>query len=256
MRGDEPAIPRSAIRMECLSCRYSLVGLERGECPECGRGFDPGDARTFFLDTGIRPPLFHRGLARVAPPRWLHGVLVVGLAAALVWASSPNGALNDMAALVPMLIVFALLPAWAFMAGLHFVTRRVMQFKGEPLPARRWVWLVTPVILCSYLVLWRTGAVFWARWEHARHEFGLVQQQIAASGANTQASQFKVPARVGTFDVVRFDYLPDGTIQIHLGDSEQYTDTPARLEIGPSAPTGSPAEAELTDGWWLCWDNT
>ncbi|QKK07991.1 MAG: hypothetical protein HND58_07245 [Planctomycetota bacterium] len=30
-----------------MACQYDLRGLTTGVCPECGRGFDPDDARTF-----------------------------------------------------------------------------------------------------------------------------------------------------------------------------------------------------------------
>lgn len=33
--------------MWCLRCEYDLRELSEGVCPECGRGFDPGDPATF-----------------------------------------------------------------------------------------------------------------------------------------------------------------------------------------------------------------
>jgi hypothetical protein len=39
-------------RMFCKKCGYALVGLESRVCPECGRGFDPSNRRTF----ATRPP--------------------------------------------------------------------------------------------------------------------------------------------------------------------------------------------------------
>jgi len=33
--------------MYCKGCRYDLRGLEADRCPECGREFDPADARTY-----------------------------------------------------------------------------------------------------------------------------------------------------------------------------------------------------------------
>jgi len=33
--------------MYCKQCCYPLSQLRTPACPECGRGFDPGDARTF-----------------------------------------------------------------------------------------------------------------------------------------------------------------------------------------------------------------
>ncbi|MEM1109554.1 MAG: hypothetical protein AAGH99_12785 [Planctomycetota bacterium] len=33
----------------CHDCDYPLHGLERHVCPECGRGFDPENARSYKL---------------------------------------------------------------------------------------------------------------------------------------------------------------------------------------------------------------
>ena len=38
----------------CLGCGYILDGLPEPRCPECGRGFDPLDSRTYR--TGPHPP--------------------------------------------------------------------------------------------------------------------------------------------------------------------------------------------------------
>ncbi len=53
-------------RAFCRGCGYALFGLESRNCPECGRGFDPGDARTYSR----RPP-------RGAVWRWGRRVLVL-----------------------------------------------------------------------------------------------------------------------------------------------------------------------------------
>lgn len=41
-----PAIAATP-RMFCKGCGYALAGLESRLCPECGRGFDPANRRTF-----------------------------------------------------------------------------------------------------------------------------------------------------------------------------------------------------------------
>jgi hypothetical protein len=61
-------------RVFCKGCGYALVGLQSTQCPECGRGFDLGNRRTFAR----RPP-------RSALWRWgrrvLAGVLLLLLTA-------------------------------------------------------------------------------------------------------------------------------------------------------------------------------
>ena len=43
----------------CVQCGYDLHGNTSNRCPECGRGFDPGDPTTFATDDGrsMRGPL-------------------------------------------------------------------------------------------------------------------------------------------------------------------------------------------------------
>ena len=47
--------------MACIDCGYSLVNLNRGRCPECGRAFDPGNHKSFrHSDSEPAPlPFFH-----------------------------------------------------------------------------------------------------------------------------------------------------------------------------------------------------
>ncbi|MCH7702587.1 MAG: hypothetical protein IID37_12960 [Planctomycetes bacterium] len=44
-------IPESA---QCRSCGYRLRDLPDPVCPECGRGFDPGDSKTYIADPDRR----------------------------------------------------------------------------------------------------------------------------------------------------------------------------------------------------------
>ena len=45
--GGFEGLPEKAV---CLGCGYSLRGLVVARCPECGRGFDPGDAATYLTE--------------------------------------------------------------------------------------------------------------------------------------------------------------------------------------------------------------
>ena len=65
---DHDALPK----MFCLRCLYILDGLTGDRCPECGRGFDPSNPRTFSNHGSLRYQLRIR--------RW---VLLIGVAAGL-----------------------------------------------------------------------------------------------------------------------------------------------------------------------------
>jgi len=43
--------------MYCLKCDYSLKGLSRHVCPECGQAFDPTDAKTWKGALGTTWPV-------------------------------------------------------------------------------------------------------------------------------------------------------------------------------------------------------
>lgn len=68
--------------MFCRQCGYPLIGLESRKCPECGRGFDPADGRSYAR----RPPRgwvwrWGRRLAGVM----LLFILLGGLGLAWLW---------------------------------------------------------------------------------------------------------------------------------------------------------------------------
>ncbi len=60
----------------CLGCNYPLRGLPANRCPECGRGFDPDDART--INVGRPIPPFVRSWLK--PPGWPLNLSVSALA--------------------------------------------------------------------------------------------------------------------------------------------------------------------------------
>jgi len=62
----------------CLRCWYSLAGVPRGICPECGREAQPSDAHVFALTR----PLMRVSISKCRLWRWL---LVVGRAALVLY---------------------------------------------------------------------------------------------------------------------------------------------------------------------------
>ena len=61
----------------CKKCGYALVGLESRNCPECGRGFDPADGRTYLR----RPP---RGSVWRWGRRFVVLILIIGLPVGMI----------------------------------------------------------------------------------------------------------------------------------------------------------------------------
>jgi len=77
-------LPRREPAPRCLSCNYDLSGLERGECPECGRRFDLGVPGTYIVGRAYRFWRF-----------WLPGFLLAAAAGTIVTAVSVSrGVLN------------------------------------------------------------------------------------------------------------------------------------------------------------------
>lgn len=63
--------------MYCLGCGYNLKGLQEPSCPECGRGFDPADERTWSASRHV--------VLRKSIGRWAGRLLLLHLAGLVVW---------------------------------------------------------------------------------------------------------------------------------------------------------------------------
>jgi hypothetical protein len=50
--------------VRCKTCHYSLNGLAEHRCPECGREFDPNDAKSFEADDA--PSIERRAITWIA----------------------------------------------------------------------------------------------------------------------------------------------------------------------------------------------
>ncbi|GMU23403.1 MAG: hypothetical protein AMXMBFR13_34810 [Phycisphaerae bacterium] len=125
----------------CIRCGYHLHGLPENRCPECGRGFDPRDPRTF--GTGRVPNVVKRWLLKT--PGWPTTAFAGVLAAiALAGLSIPGGQL--------LLLMFAaiawqvLLVAYVLRLIVHAVL--ILRMRNARWESRlRWrKWLVVPAI--------------------------------------------------------------------------------------------------------------
>jgi len=123
----------STPHMRCLGCGYILDGLPENRCPECGRGFDPEDPKTYAASSrsGYRylalamgsavavvtplviAELADRGLVRPGRFAVLGSALMVGGVAAAVFVldtairalHGPFGTLRNRPAMLAALVI-------------------------------------------------------------------------------------------------------------------------------------------------------
>ncbi len=230
----------------CLGCGYALVALGKGKCPECGREFDPLNTTSF----GPQPIPFARRIVVFVPPWW--AVIVYGLITSAVFGlqAAPIGLCSDVGAaiiamwyggslLVMATLSVAILFAWALC--------RWRGVSGHP----RVRWLVLPAILFGWLVAWNGGWIWHSRWYFAKDNFAA----LAAHPTSTWTTGW-----YGSYHVTHIHRYPDGTIGLHLGFPDWYSQGPAELQYSPGAPGAphpfGPGDEDLGNGWFLCWNPT
>jgi hypothetical protein len=128
----------------CLGCSYILDGVRDPCCPECGRGFDPADPKTWT--TGRDMSRLLHSLLR--PPRWLIGVAGIAAIILLLAFSAPFGGIlfGTMAATALALITAA---TWAARLTLAIGVLAVYRRPPVLVLARWWRWLMPAIILAA-----------------------------------------------------------------------------------------------------------
>lgn len=130
----------------CLGCGYCLRGLTTQVCPECGRGFDPLDARTFRHRRSAVPFWVHWA---APPPLWLIMPTVVLTPFLLETATRPLRAPSGLF----ILLFCASWPFFVFVLPLDYVFRLYgVHALRKPSSSGRWRWSVTPLCLSLLLI--------------------------------------------------------------------------------------------------------
>jgi hypothetical protein len=228
----------------CRACAYPLAGLPHPRCPECGRDFDPADARTFIT----RRSMLTSRLASVAPPRWLNIAFALVVVPLCLLLCSPTGQLSDFWRAITSLFVVVTFLAWSvpFLAHLGARAHLLIQRAPQPRPALRW--LIIPILLTSCIALQDSGLLWSLRWSLARSGFQRAVNNPAATP----------PRFIGTFHIRRIEHPPDGTVRFILGLSDIYSQGAASIVYSPDGPPAGfvPIVHDIGSGWWVCFDNT
>ena len=222
---------RISATAQCLSCGYTLAGLDTPRCPECGTEFDPTDPLTFRdpLNQGPRRRalLARRQLRNLRTPtrRWL--VLMIGATLLLAHEASnfglfqylhrrrPSVGLIDLVAAVATIVLaivaFKLLRSWQ--AGQWL---RVLNF-DPPRPSRsdrrRQHLLVALVLLAFSFVVYPWPLAI--RFAYSRPALqALADETIALSHGISE------PRRAGLFHVRETSLITAGQVFMYLADPD------------------------------------
>lgn len=133
----------------CLGCSYSLHGLTESRCPECGRGFDLDDPRTYRLE-----PLSKMAAYWFFPPgrrsTWFPLILAI---IAIISNAIPEGFFPAM-----ILIIYGWLACLGWWLSRLIIWSVASLATGFAYQTRRMAlrWLITPGIfaaMCISLIL-------------------------------------------------------------------------------------------------------
>lgn len=176
----------------CLGCSHPLKGVTEPVCPECGRGFDPSDPRTF----GESPFPLRRAVARLAKAIIVLSMAMLGVEILLsAWGGSD------------LLLVFLVAIAMAPVMLAGFVLSLI---PALPL-SRRWraAGIAAPLVLASVpLTSWPFRLVFEA---HRPALDALVAEVEASGGALPNGG-----LQVGLYPILAMKRSPDGNLGLQL----------------------------------------
>lgn len=111
--------------VRCLNCNYELSGLTEHRCPECGRGFDPSDADSYFSEAVVvddcRTLLRYALFVSLAAPTCL-SILLVCKALNSILDSGPSIELLDLAEHLAVGFLGCITPVAMITASFLFLT--------------------------------------------------------------------------------------------------------------------------------------
>jgi len=138
-------IPESAC---CWGCGYSLRGLGENRCPECGRGFEPGEPRSYRLPG--RAPAWVAWMAK-APGRVLISVYAVWAASALIASSETTN--SGMLAIAVGVSAFLIGLTWVLHAVFALVSHRAYRLCSTEFRRDWHRWFAFPMIVGAVIAI-------------------------------------------------------------------------------------------------------
>lgn len=188
----------------CLGCGYALRELTTNTCPECGRGFDPGDPSTISLgNSGQVLSWLER-----TPIGWPMALAAAVPAAFFLYDNSSPG--------LDLSLICVLVPCFGVVC-LWWLIRVIAQARFARQQWRRW--LVVPIILFATAVLTSTDVPlrvrFWMSWPWFRQTTGKPSAISRIVGlydidrVDVRGTATLLYTGTSGLDDVGFIYLPD-----------------------------------------------
>lgn len=219
----------------CLECSYALRELEEWRCPECGRGFDPGDSSTYRV-----PDVSGYWRRWAKPPSLIECYLVAAFTLLFLYqCSGPAGYEGVMTSpfLMSMLIcggpILILFVAWAYFGRILAIRKdRRMPIEsarkgGHSRSRARWIPLplLVIVVVSSFIYPWPMMI-----------RFGLSQSAFEQAVKDYSAGRLNAPCRIGLYKV-RAVEKSGGVVRFITGFS--FID-PVGFEYDPTRPPSGP----------------
>ena len=198
-------IPESA---RCWGCGYSLRGLGENRCPECGRGFEPRDRRSFRYDGSRRWWVDWL----TSPPMLFMIWLQVFWALASMVALSVPGEVGERTIRL-LLAGFAMGLVWLIRALVALLVYARWHAIVQPAPGRLRRWAVFPIIVCVCWVMLYAAVPI-----RVRFLASLPWLNEAATATDMETLTWAKTKWVGLFPIDKVDRLPNG-VQMRIEGS-------------------------------------
>ncbi len=231
--------------MQCLECKYPLVGVQGARCPECGRTFDPNDSTTF----GPRESAlirFARRCAALQPSLRFCGLLAAGSLIVSVIASP----IWDGNLFIHLAVILMYFLGWLIGIITTSLARVFLRARSIRCGFPTWRWLLVFFICMGSAFITVTNAPL--RLAAALSHASMVRHATAFEQSGTLPPRF-----IGLFHVRRARHdSSTGTTTIEVEPVFTPMPPPMAFRKGDRNTAFGNMHFELPDSWRLEWDST
>lgn len=218
----------------CIDCDYSLRGLTKDVCPECGGAFD-ADVFGTFRHPRLWPPWW---VKYRDPPAWWLTLLLAAFSLLLLLDSSTPGEDLPFGLCIHALAFVVLVPwvviSWLCRAQARVEARRVNPDVLVGRPRRGGVWILIPVCLVLIASSLLTSWPLRLRFELSRAALNRAADNYTPTAPN-QFLTVRRPSWIGLFRVESVS-LPEAGVHFFETGSKFMFDGAGFIRVDPAEP--------------------